>query len=553
MTPNPPTDSGADRTKPGPGRVKPGLFSVLAALWRHRGLGSLPPEDYLGAVEINSWSKQKAVRGSATTIISGGLGVLMQLGSTMVLARLLTPRDVGLVTIVTTFTLLLGNVGLNGFTEAIIQRESITQEQLSTLFWINAAIGFVLTAGFVLAAAPLASVYHEPELKTIAIALAFSIALTALGTLHLALLKRNMEFNILNANSVVSKAVSVVLALVAAWMGYGYWALIVGFLSLPAVTALGAWLYCSWRPSLPARHCGVRPMIQFAIHTLGYFVTNYVGRNLDKVLVGRFCGSALLGNYKRAYDLFLLPIGLIPAPLTTVALAALGPLRGEPEKYCRYYLKSVAVMAFIGMGMGGALTIAGHEIIRVLLGPKWDEAQEVFTWFAPGVGIMLVYYTNAWLHLSLGHADRWFKWGIVEMTVACLFTLAGLPFGPVGVAAAMTCSFLVLVGPGLSYAGQPIGLRFSTILSATWRYAFSALIAAFLCWLPFLLIAPVASLGAAAGPFLRLVLKGGMFLALYMGILALLPFEGTFTPILDVWKMLRPKWLQTNASQNGLP
>src|ERR1700693_4387455 len=103
-----------------------------------------------------------AVRGAGVTVLSAGLGLAVQIVSTMILARLLTPRDFGLVTMVTTFSLLLMNVGLNGFTEAVLQREEMDHALASNLFWINVGVGLVLTVAFAGAGTLLARFYGNP-------------------------------------------------------------------------------------------------------------------------------------------------------------------------------------------------------------------------------------------------------------------------------------------------------------------------------------------------------------------------------------------------------
>src|SRR5207248_3413719 len=101
-------------------------------------------------------------------------------------------------------------------------------------------------------------------------------------------------------------------------------------------------------------------------------------------------------------------------------------------------------LAFVGMGIGACLTLEGNDFIRLLLGPKWGPAGQIFTFFGPGIGIMMIYSQNGSIHLSIGRADRWFRWIIVEFTVTGLLFLLGLRWGPVGVAAAWTASFWIL-------------------------------------------------------------------------------------------------------------
>jgi len=282
-------------------------------------------------------------------------------------------------------------------------------------------------------------------------------------------------------------------------------------------------------------------MIRFALHTYGNFFANYVARNLDNLLVGWCYGSVSLGYYKRAYDLFALPVNQLTSPLTNVALAGLSRLRGDPDKYRKYYLKCILLVAFVGMGLSAMLTLTGKDLVRLVLGPKWEHAGSVFTCFAPGTGILLIYSTIGWLHLSLGRADRWFGWGVFEMVVTGLLFLIGLPFGPRGVAIAWTCSLCILASLGFSYAGRPIRLSFLSISSAVWRYALSAIVAGVVCWSLFHWIEPTVSFLSSVRPYVRVMVLGSLFGILYLSVLLIFPFPTTLGPIIDICKSLRPR------------
>ncbi|MFX1590784.1 MAG: oligosaccharide flippase family protein, partial [Promethearchaeota archaeon] len=205
---------------------------------------------------------------------------------TIVLARLLTPADFGLVAMVTVFSLLLRNFGMRGFTEAIIQSEVINHKKISTLFWIHVVISFSLALIFISLSPLIAWFYKEPRLVSITIVIALSFIFSALSTQHLALLKRNMEFYKIAANEISAAAISCVVAIVLAWQGGGYWSLVARRVVPIVAMAVGAWILCGWLPGLPVRGTGVKPMLKFGINTYGNFATNYFSRNLDKVLIG---------------------------------------------------------------------------------------------------------------------------------------------------------------------------------------------------------------------------------------------------------------------------
>lgn len=478
-----------------------------------------------------------AVRGAGATLLSNALGLATQIVAVVILARLLTPADFGIVTMVTTFSLLLVNFGGNGFNEAVLQRQEIDRYLASNLFWISIGTGLFFTIGFAAMGSLLVRFYHNQQVGHIAVALSSTIFLSSTSVLHLALLRRAMRFSALSVLDIVARACSVAVSIFLARAGWGYWALVAGTVVQPLTTSIGACTLCQWTPSLPRRVVGTGSMLRFAINVYGRFTVNYFTRNLDNVLVGWHFNAVSLGFYKKAYDLFALSAGALIAPLTSVAVSALSRLDRTSVQYRRSLLNALAVTTFVGMGLGGALTLTGKDVIRLLLGPGWEPAGRIFTFFGPGVGAMLLYYTNGWIHLSIGRADRWFRWGVVEFAVTGLLFIAALPWGPVGVAAAWTASFWILTIPAFWYAGRPIRFGVGPVIAAAWRYVLASLVAgcasAFIIGRIPALVAGSGSVGASH----RIVMNSVLFGTLYLGAVILL--HRGCAPIYQVARLLR--------------
>jgi PST family polysaccharide transporter len=470
-------------------------------------------------------------------MLSGGMGLAIQIVATVVLARLLSPADFGVVAMVTTISLVLANFGLNGFTEAVLQRQEMDHALASNLFWINLGVGLFLTIGFAAAGSLLARFYHDPVVAHVAIGVSPTIFVTSTLVMHLALLKRGMRFSVTSANDVASRLFSVLVSIVVAWAGRGYWALVAGLLAQVLAQSIGAWLMCRWIPGLPRRVAGTGSMILFAIRVYGRFGVNYFTWNVDNLLVGWRFGAHSMGLYKKAYDLFALPTAQLTAPLTNVAVSALSRFEPRSIEYRRLLLGALAVLAFIGMGLGANFTLVGNDLIRLVLGPKWAPAGRIFVFFGPGIGVMLLYYTNGWIHLSIGRPDRWFRWGLVEASVTCLLFLIGLPWGPVGIAAAWTVSFWILTVPAISYAGRPIGLKVTPVLAVVWRYVVASLLAG--CATAGIMrgLPTSGQTPGAAAMFAHIAVISLLFGALYLGTVMLL--HRGWAPIYQVARLLR--------------
>jgi O-antigen/teichoic acid export membrane protein len=463
-----------------------------------------------------------AVRGAGVTVLSSGLGLAIQIVSTVSLARLLTPRDFGVVTMVTTFSLLLVNFGLNGFTEAVLQSEEINDALVSNLFWINLAFGALLTVAFAAAGSLLARFYRDPLVSRVAIGISLTIFLTSTSVQHLALLKRAMRFSVVSANDICARIVSVGLMIALACAGWGYWALVAGTVAQPLTQSVGAWFQCRWIPSLPRKALGTASMVRFAINVYGRFSVNYFARNMDNLLVGWRFDAPTLGFYKKAYDLFALSASQLVSPLTVVAVSALSRLNRHSAEYRRYLLKALSVTALVGMGVGACLTLVGGDVIRLVLGPGWEASGRIFTFFGAGIGVMLLYGTHGWIHLSIGRADRWFRWGIVEFAFTGLLFLLTLHWGPVGIAMAWTASFWILTIPAFWYAGKPIDLGVGIIVDAVWRYLLGSLLAGVATALTLQGFPALLAATGAMGAALRIGVTSLLFGVLYLGSVILL-------------------------------
>lgn len=481
--------------------------------------------------------RRQAVRGAGITVFSGGVGLTIQVVATVVLARLLTPDDFGLVTMVTTFSLLLINFGWNGFTEAVIQRETIDRFLISNLFWINAGAGALLAIGFASAGRWLAQFYGDARVPRVCAAMAITIFIQTLAVQHLALLKRAMRFSLTSLNEIVSRFAYIVASILLAWAGWGYWALVGGYIAQALSTSLGAWLFCRWTPSLPRRREGTAAMVRFAISTYGRFIANYCTWNLDNLLVGWRFGPVSLGFYKKAYDLFALSTSQLVAPLTSVAVSVLSRLNRTSAEYRRYLLGALEVTAFVSMAVGADLTLIGKDVIRVLLGSKWDESGRIFMFFGPGIGVMLLYYTHGWIHLSIGRADRWLRWGLIEFATTATFFFVGLRWGPVGIAIAWTVSFWILVLPALWYAGKPISLGISAVVAVAWRYVAASLFAGGAVEVIIHRLSLFVAGPSVVSSIARMVATSLVFVVLYLGAVILL--QGGLSPVLRLLRLVR--------------
>jgi PST family polysaccharide transporter len=277
-------------------------------------------------------------------------------------------------------------------------------------------------------------------------------------------------------------------------------------------------------------------MTMFAANVYGVFSINYFARNVDNLLVGWRFDAVALGFYKKAYDLFALPMGQLVGPLADVALVTMSRLRRNHALYGRYLVKSLSMVSFVGMAVGGDLTLTGKDVIRLVLGPKWSESGRIFMLFGPGIGVMLLYNCYSWIHLSIGKPRRWLRWTCVEFVVTASMFVLALPWGPAGIAAAWSVSFWALLIPAFWYAGRPIGFGASSLVAAVWKYAAASLLAG-LATAALLRGTTFSAAPPGAGAALEGILViSALFVTLYLGAVILL--YGSCAPLRQLARLL---------------
>jgi len=376
-------------------------------------------------------------------VASQGGQFLIQSVATVVLARLLTPADFGLVAMVSTVTGLGQAFADLGLSEATIQRKEISHDQVSALFWINVMIGLGLALITVAFAPVLARFYRDSRLVNITLLVSLTFLIGGLRVQPDAILKRQMRFSSLAIRDVASYLVAVPVAIMMALRGAGYWALVALPLILNLTAMTLSWLMVKWRPGLPRRGAQVGSMIAFGGNVAAsYFVIN-ISRSADNILIGRYTGVGPLGLYSRAYNLLMLPVRQLSGPAGSVAIPAFSRTQDEPERFARYYLRTMNLILWISAPVFGFLFVAAQPVIVLVLGNQWREAAPVFQILAISALGQLLLDSTTWLFVSRGQSQQLLKILLIISPVIVAGYVIGLPFGIKGVALSGS---LVLLG-----------------------------------------------------------------------------------------------------------
>lgn len=440
-----------------------------------------PPITQTEAVDMADL-KRKSVRGGAVTMVSQAIRIAIQLTSTVVLARLLSPDDYGVMAMVLAVTGFAGLFRDLGLSSAAIQKKDLTSAQQSNLFWLNVAMGATLTA-LVAAGSPLVAwFYGKPELTAVTLALSASFLIGSLGTQHGARLVREMQFARQAVATISGSIVSLIIAVSLALQGFSYWSLVWGNLGGGLTTTVLLFTLSPFWPSLPAKGTGVRDMLKFGANVTTFDFVNYFSRNLDNILIGRFWGSGPLGFYSRAYSLLMFPINAIRAPINTVAFPSMSKLQSQPNEFRIYYLKISGLLAFLSMPLTAFLFIATSPIIELTLGPKWTNSSQIFAVLALSAFIQPVASLRGTVMLSLRRGGDYLRWGIYNAIAVSIGFACGVSWGAIGVAASYAIVNYLILYPSLLLAFRDSPVKPADFFASVTKPAVSSITAAAIAW-----------------------------------------------------------------------
>jgi len=439
-------------------------------------LNQLDGEEYFEEGHLQKDLKAKSIRSGAITLISQGSTFGLRMISTIVLARLLTPGDFGLIAMVTAITGFVEMFKDLGLSMATVQRSDINHPQVTNLFWINVAVSILVGAALALGSPLIAWFYKEQRLIRITLALASTLILSGLTVQHMALLNRQLRFFEIACIQVGSMAISVSAGIGMALYGMGYWSLVGMSIALQLTYVVLSWSVCKWRPSMPIRKAGTGALLKFGGHLTGFNIVNYFARNFDNILIGRFCGATALGFYSKAYSLMMLPITQIRTPLHKVSIPVLSRLQDDPPRFRRYYIKLVGLIAFITMPLMVFSFINGDKIIILVLGDRWLGAISIFKMLCIAAFVQPVSTTWGLVLVSLGQSGRYLKWGILNSLIIIGSFAAGINWGGFGVATGYAIATYTLLLPTLWYCLKLTPIRVTDFFRSIWKQVTASLI-----------------------------------------------------------------------------
>jgi O-antigen/teichoic acid export membrane protein len=365
---------------------------------------------------------------------------------TIALARLVGPDDFGIVLQAMVY---IGIVGLaldQGFSSALIQRKQVEPEMPGVVVSVNLAVGAAMTV-LTIAIAPLwASFMGTPQLMLVLIVLAPSLLIRSVAITPRAMLIRSMEFRKMGIADIVAAMSGGVLGVIVAVAWGSYWAVVVQIVCTDVVLLLVLLAFRAvWRPNLHFRE--LRKIAAFSGRAFAaLLLTTSVSRNIDNLLVGRFQGAEALAFYALAYRLLLLPVQLASVSIGAVLFPTFARLAEDVATLGAEMARVTRALAALSLPAMALAAAAAPQLVAIFFGPQWQPAIPIVQVLAIAGALQAIYFPSTIpLVLGLGHAKLNLRFSWLTTVVTTVGIVAGLPFGPFGVAVGYCAATVLLV------------------------------------------------------------------------------------------------------------
>lgn len=403
--------------------------------------------------------KEQVVNSVSWTGLSQVVTQSLQFIVTVILARLLIPKDFGIVGLSILFIGLVAILGEVGFGAALIQKKDADHKDLSTVFWLGIGVGFLsfaIASGF----SPLAArFFHNANVRVVIIAASLGFIINSIGAVQKVLLTKGLLFKKLAAAEIGAVFIYGTVSITLALLGAKVWSLVIGSLCRSFVEVCMLWYLSSWRPSFRVSKESIRQLFGFSANVWGFNILNYVRENIDNIVIGRVLGATALGYYTLAYNLANLPRRQLTNIIGRVSFPAFAKIQDQDEYFRRIYLKVVRYISLVSFPILAGLGVLAPEFIKLVYGQKWALTILPLQILC-GAGMLYSLGTTVGsIYLAKGRPDIQFKVGIFALLVLTAMVFKGVSYGVTGVAASVLIYTIVSLLAGQAFANALIKLR----------------------------------------------------------------------------------------------
>ncbi|MDO6461140.1 lipopolysaccharide biosynthesis protein [Granulosicoccaceae sp. 1_MG-2023] len=360
--------------------------------------------------EIKKELRHGFVASAFTKYLSFGMRIIVA----AVLARLLNPDEFGIYAIALVFLTFFSLLSESGVSVAVVQKRDLSEQDISNIFLFSLGVGISISLIFAFSAPAIGAFYEEPALVMVCQVLAISAVFNSAASVPRALMLKRRAFSTIARNDITAMICSALTAMISAWFGAKYYALVLQELVRGAIVLV-----------LYTHASGIRVQRGFSWSSIGkifnysafqflFNMLNYFSRNIDNLLIGKYFGTYMLGFYNKSYSLMLLPNQTISQVITPALHPVFSQLQNEPARMYQYYVDMVRFLANLGVVISLGVFFFADEIILVLYGERWLDVAPMLRPLALTIGFQLILQTSGSVFQALGMTRELFFTGLVS-------------------------------------------------------------------------------------------------------------------------------------------
>lgn len=402
--------------------------------------------------------KQKAYTAVRWTTVAMVGKAGLQFLQVVILARLLAPTDFGLMALmvaVIAFAQIFTDMGVSS---AIIHYQNISQEALSSLYWLNVCASAILMLALILLSTPIANFFNEPTLQPLLVAISGYFLLNAVGQQLRVMAEKELRFSMLARIELVAAIIGFIVAVIWAWLLPTVAALVAGLIASAMVLTLLCWLVLAngWRPMLRLRLGEIRYFLSFGGYIMANNMVNTFNNQADIFIGGRMLNVESLGIYSLPRDLSLRLAGVVNPIITRVGLPIMSKAQHDKLFLKKVYLKTLRMTASVNFPIYAALVVFAPELVLFFFGKQWSESVPVLQVLALWGMMRSVGSPVGSLLLATGRADLSFKWNVVLLILVVPSIWLGAQWGIIGLALSQLGLMITLFVPGWFFLVKPL-------------------------------------------------------------------------------------------------
>lgn len=369
---------------------------------------------------------------------------IFQFITIIILARLLTPEDFGIVGLATLFTGLITVINELGMSAAIIQRKDINDVHISTSFWTNIGMGIILFIFTVIISPFVANFFHEELMRPILIVSSTGLVIGSFGVVHRALLEKNINFKNITIVEVCAAFGSGMVSILLAINNFGVWSIVLGSVASTFISVVILWKLSKWRPSLKFSSKHFKELFSFGGNVAGSQLLNYIAMRVDYLIIGKMLGTTSLGYYSLARMITSLPVQKVSWTIMRVVFPAFSSVQYNRDVLKKGYLNVTKYISLITFPMLAGIFVVAPEFINTFYGSKWTPVIILVQILALQGAIVSICSMTGTIQYVKGRSDIQFKWQIFTAIIMTIAVLIGSNYGITGVAISLTITTFIL-------------------------------------------------------------------------------------------------------------